>query len=62
MGTFGFSGFKSSVSAALAVTLTSLLAWAFASSTASIQWLGSDAVTTTVASIHADSSGDIQSA
>jgi hypothetical protein len=27
-----------------AVALTSLLAWGFASSTADIQWLGSDAV------------------
>ena len=55
MNTFGYTGFKSSVSAALAVTLTSLLAWAFASSTSSIQWLGSDAVTTTIASVHAES-------
>ena len=46
---FGFSGLKTPVSAALAVTLTSLLTWAFASSTANIQWLGSEAVTTTVA-------------
>jgi hypothetical protein len=32
------------------VTLTSLLTWVFASSTANIQWLGSTAVTTTIAS------------
>jgi hypothetical protein len=56
-----YSGFKSSVSAALAVTLTSLLAWAFASSTSSIQWLGSDAVTTTIAAIQTDSA-DVQNA
>lgn len=60
MGTFGLSGFKTSLSAALAVTLTWLLAWTFASSTANIQWLGSDAVTTTVASIQVGSR-DIQS-
>ena len=52
MGTFGLSGLKTSVSAALAVTLTSLLAWAFASSTSNIHWLGSEALTTTVASYY----------
>ncbi len=39
------SGLRASVSAVAAVALTSLLAWGFASSTADIQWLGSDAVT-----------------
>jgi hypothetical protein len=38
------SGLRASVSAVAAVALTSLLAWGFASSTADIQWLGSDAV------------------
>ena len=56
MGIFGISGLKGPVSAALAVTLTSLLAWAFASSTANIQWLGSDAVSTTVVAGSATSS------
>ena len=56
MGIFGISGLKGTVSAALAVTLTSLLAWAFASSTANIQWLGSDAVSTTMVAGNAASS------
>lgn len=56
MGIFGISGLKTPVSAALAVTLTTLLAWAFASSTANIQWLGSDAVSTTVVASNAASS------
>ena len=42
------SGLRASVSAVAAVALTSLLAWGFASSTADIQWLGSDAVASCV--------------
>jgi hypothetical protein len=38
------SGFRSTISAAVAVALTSALAYSFASSTAKVQWLGSDAV------------------
>ncbi len=45
MGIITSSGFRSTVSAVVAVALTSLLAWSFASSTADIRWLGSDAVT-----------------
>jgi hypothetical protein len=56
MGTFGFRGLKTQAGAALAVVLTSLLAWAFASSAASIEWLGSaPAATPMVASCHASS-------
>jgi hypothetical protein len=39
MGIFGFTGFKSTLGTALAVTLTSLLAWGFASSATNIEWL-----------------------
>jgi hypothetical protein len=48
MGIFGLTGFKSTLGTALAVTLTSLLAWAFASSAASIEWLGVDSVETPI--------------
>ncbi|MGE0583128.1 MAG: hypothetical protein AB7P31_13475 [Steroidobacteraceae bacterium] len=41
------AGFRSTISAAVAVALTSALAYSFASSTAKVQWLGSDAVTKT---------------
>jgi hypothetical protein len=57
MGIFGIAGLKSSVGAALAVTLTSLLAWAFASSAASIERLGEAAETTIVASLSLPGSG-----
>lgn len=39
------SGFRSTISAVVAVALTSALAYSFAASTAKVQWLGSDAVT-----------------
>jgi hypothetical protein len=56
MGTFGFKGLKTPVSAALAIVLTSLLAWAFASSAASIEWLGGGTdATTMLARCHASS-------
>ena len=48
MGIFGLTGFKSTLGTALAVTLTSLLAWAFASSAASIEWLGIETVETPI--------------
>jgi hypothetical protein len=48
MGTFGFKGLRTPASAALAIVLTSLLAWAFASSAASIEWLGSGPDATTM--------------
>ena len=48
MGIFGFTGFKSTIGTALAVTLTSLLAWVFASSAASVEWLGIETVETPI--------------
>jgi hypothetical protein len=49
MGTFGFSGLKTQLGTALAVMLTSLLAWVFASSAASVERLGETVETTLVA-------------
>jgi hypothetical protein len=61
MGIFGLTGFKSTLGTALAVTLTSLLAWAFASSAASIEWLGIEPVETPIIATsqpHAANQGD----
>ena len=52
MGIFGFSGLKSQLGTALAVTLTSLLAWAFASSATSVEWLESKSLETTLVAKH----------
>lgn len=50
------SGVRSTVSAVVAVGLTSVLAWSFTASTAHIQWMGSDAVTAPQATAQADTS------
>lgn len=51
------SGFRSTISAVVAVAMTSALAYSFVASTAKVQWLGSDAVTSQALAAQAASTG-----